>query len=171
MQIFIMKTTITYSAVIAFALFAATETQAQKGNTKNNLNFQTSMHTNLKEAPANVLESYATDFPNSLNINWSSEPGVWYVRCDDMNGYKCLTDYKSNGTKVFTARNLKTGEMPAAVASYSAMSGEVSAGIIIQIEVPGELNFWRITSASGRMIFVSNAGAETTNNTAGFATY
>jgi hypothetical protein len=161
--------------------FCAVQVNAQKGNTsaktndnsdKNDLNFQKHWHTNLKEMPSNVSKNYEADFPNSLNINWSSEPGVWYVRCDDMNGYKCLTMYKSNGTKGFTARNLKAGEVPPAVATYCAANGETfTGGTIIQVEVPGQANFWRITNATGRKIFVDMSGSETTCDVDGFATY
>jgi hypothetical protein len=161
--------------------FYANDVNAQKNNTtaktndnssKNDLNFQKHMHTNLKEQPNSVKEAYAQDFPNSGNINWSSEPGVWYVRCDDNGGYQCLTMYKSNGTKVFTARNLKAGEVPSAVATYCAANGQTwTGGTIIQIEQPGQANFWRITTADGRRIFVDGNSQETTCNLNGFATY
>lgn len=149
-----------------------TSAKTNDNSSTNDLNFQKHMHTNLKERPNSVQEAYDRDFPNSGNINWSSEPGVWYVRCDDMNGYQCLTMYKSNGTKGFTAKNLKAGEVPPAVVSYCSANAETyDGGTIIQIEVPGAANFWRITNASGKRIFIDANGQETTCNVNGFATY
>jgi hypothetical protein len=131
--------------------------------TKNDLNFQKRLHTNLKNVPAPVAKQFSADVTDATNINWSKENGNWYVSYA-VSGYKTLNAYHANGEKLYTATRISYTDLPTPVVTYtSATATTLSNHDILLIEVPGQAPLYQLTLMNGNVVYVTNNGTAATN--------
>jgi hypothetical protein len=130
--------------------------------TKNDLNFQKRLHTNLKNVPAPVRKQFSSDVTAATNINWSKENGNWYATYD-AGGYKTISAYHANGEQLYTATRIPNTNLPSPVVTYtSATATTLSNQDVVLINVPGQSPIYQLTLMNGNVVYVSSNGTAAT---------
>jgi hypothetical protein len=113
------------------------------------------------KAPAPVLKSFTTDYPNIADATWSNSRGNWTATYNS-NGMRTTTTYHANGTRVDTRTTYPVTQAPQAVLTYQQNTPGFTASRIIMISRPDMPDIYELRSSSGQTIYIDANGTVTT---------
>lgn len=112
------------------------------------------------KAPAPVLKSFTTDYPDVTDATWSSSKGNWMVTYN-VNGMKTITTYHANGSRIDTRTWYSVDQAPQPVITYQQNNAGYKPTMIILISRPDQPDVYELTSGSGKIYIDTNGGVTT----------
>jgi hypothetical protein len=113
------------------------------------------------KAPAPVLKSFTTDYPNISDATWSSSRGNWSATYNT-NGMQTVTTYHANGTRMDTRTTYPVSSAPQAVLTYQQNNPGFTASRIVMISRPDMADIYELRSSTGQTIYIDGNGTVTT---------
>lgn len=113
------------------------------------------------KAPAPVLKSFTTDYPDITTANWSNSRGNWTATYTT-NGMQTVTTYHANGNRVDTRTTYPVSAAPQAVLTYQQNNPSFKASRIVMISRPDQSDIYELRSTSGETIYIDGNGTVTT---------
>jgi hypothetical protein len=113
------------------------------------------------KAPAPVLKSFTTDYPNITDATWSNSKGNWSATYNS-NGMQTVTTYHANGTRMDTRTTYPVAQAPQAVLTYQQNNPGFTASRIIMISRPDMNDIYELRSSTGQTIYIDTNGSVTT---------
>jgi len=112
------------------------------------------------KAPAPVLKSFTTDYPDISDATWSNSKGKWTATYK-VNGMQTVTTYNANGTRVDTRTSYPLDQLPQAVITYQQSNAGYTPTRVIMISRPDQPDIYELLSNAGT-IYIDTNGAVTT---------
>lgn len=112
------------------------------------------------KAPAPVMKTFSTDYPDVTDATWSSSRGDWTATYK-VNGMQTVTTYHANGTRVDTRTTYPLDQLPQAVVTYQQNNSGYTPTSVILISRPNQTDIYELKSSSGT-IYIDANGAVTT---------
>jgi hypothetical protein len=113
------------------------------------------------KAPAPVLKSFTTDYPDVTAVTWSNSRGNWTATYNT-NGMQTVTTYHANGTRVDTRTTYPVAQAPQAVLTYQQNNPGFTASRIIMISRPDMTDIYELRNSAGQTIYIDANGVVTT---------
>lgn len=113
------------------------------------------------KAPAPVLKSFTTDYPDITDATWGMSKGNWTATYN-VNGMQTVTTYRANGNRVDTRTTYSVDQAPQAYTTYIQANPGFKATRIVMISRANQPDIYELRGSTGQTIYIDSNGAVTT---------
>ncbi len=112
------------------------------------------------KAPAPVIKSFTTDYPEISGVNWSTEKGNWTAtyKQDEM---EMSTTYRANGTRVNSRTLYPNDHLPDVIVTWQQNTPAFKVGKVYKISTPDQPDVYEVISSDGKSTYIDADGRET----------